>query len=57
MVDKCFLQAASLCNELISSLKKEGRLEEAQIIYSGMSVRGLDDWRMDEGLSASAKLW
>ncbi|KAJ0013389.1 hypothetical protein Pint_21886 [Pistacia integerrima] len=43
-----FLPSFGICNELIAGLKRDGRLEEVQIICSEMSAKGMDDWNITE---------
>ena len=47
MVESGFKLGANLCNELGSGLKSEGMAEDAQVIYSEMGVKGLDEVNMD----------
>ncbi|KAK3198099.1 hypothetical protein Dsin_021514 [Dipteronia sinensis] len=42
MFENGFLPSLSICNELATGLKWEGRLKEAQIISSEMSIKGMD---------------
>ena len=55
MADNSFLLNACTCNELTIGLPKEGRLQEAQIVYSEMKVKLMDDWSTANDLSAVAK--
>ncbi|KAJ0007721.1 hypothetical protein Pint_30590 [Pistacia integerrima] len=56
MLENGFLPSFGICNELTSGLKRDGRLEEVQIICSEMSAKGIDDWNITEDLSAAAKM-
>ncbi|KAL0338572.1 UNVERIFIED_CONTAM: Pentatricopeptide repeat-containing protein, mitochondrial [Sesamum angustifolium] len=48
-----FLPCISVCNELLSGLRAEGRFQEAEIICSEMSIKGVDDLRLQDDLSAA----
>lgn len=50
-----FLPCFSACNELLSGLRCEGRLKEAEIISSEMSVKGVDRLSLHEDASAAPK--
>ncbi|CAK9138390.1 unnamed protein product [Ilex paraguariensis] len=47
-----FLPSFSICNVLTSGLREEGKLEEAAIICSEMSLKRLGDWSTSEYLAA-----
>ncbi|XWS43470.1 hypothetical protein CRYUN_Cryun16bG0106900 [Craigia yunnanensis] len=55
MFENHFLPRFTTCKELMTGLRKQGRLQEAQIISSEMKAKGMDDWSSDESLSAVAK--
>ncbi|GLT93418.1 hypothetical protein SLE2022_112120 [Rubroshorea leprosula] len=56
MFENGFLLNFSICSELVTGLRKEGMLQEARIICSEMSSRGMDGWRTYEDLFAVAKV-
>ncbi|KAI3471986.1 hypothetical protein Pfo_028674 [Paulownia fortunei] len=47
-----FLPSISVCDELLSGLREEGRFKEAEIISSEMSIKGVDE-SLHEDLSAA----
>nr|GMD54855.1 3-dehydroquinate synthase, chloroplastic [Ipomoea batatas] len=51
MFENGFLPVISICTELISGLKAEGKSKEAQTICSEMSAKGLDEWSSNEDFS------
>ncbi|GFY82705.1 nucleotide-diphospho-sugar transferases superfamily protein [Actinidia rufa] len=51
-----YLPDIGSCNELVSGLRKQGRLQETHLICSEMSSKGIDDWCTDDDLSAVAKM-
>ncbi|KAJ0078231.1 hypothetical protein Patl1_36633 [Pistacia atlantica] len=56
MLENGFLPSIGICNELTTGLKRDGRLEEVQIICSEMSAERTDDCNITEDLSAAAKM-
>ena len=57
MVDNGYLPDIGSRNELVSGLRKQGRLQETNVICSEMSSKGIDDWCTDKDLSAVAKMY
>lgn len=45
--------SVSACNILLSGLKQEGRLEEAEIVCSGMSMKDVDEQGLCKNLSST----
>ena len=56
MFENGLLPDISSCNELVSGLKMQGRLQETHIICSEISIKGIDHWFTNEDLSAVAKM-
>ncbi|KAK0593379.1 hypothetical protein LWI29_035706 [Acer saccharum] len=52
MFENGFHPSLSICNELTTSLKQVGRLKEAQIISSEMSIKGMDAHIINEDMPA-----
>ena len=56
MLENDLYPPIAICNELLSGLREEGKLEEVRIICSEMSVKGVHDWSLNEDLHAVAKV-
>ncbi|KAE8654131.1 Thioredoxin superfamily protein [Hibiscus syriacus] len=57
MLESHFLPLFTTCNELVIGLRKEGRLQEAQIICSELKAKGMDYWSSGKLTTTDEQAW